>query len=53
MPSQKVMEEILKTFIDSNPGPRSIVSWKGLMGSRLVSQLHTIIKLLVSKKMDN
>ena len=27
MPSQKVMEEILKTFIDSNPGPRSIVSW--------------------------
>jgi tRNA(Ile)-lysidine synthase len=28
MPSQKVMEEILKTFIDSNPGPKSIVSWK-------------------------
>ena len=27
MPSKKVIEEILKTFIQSNPGPKSLVSW--------------------------
>jgi tRNA(Ile)-lysidine synthase len=27
MPSKKVIEEIIKTFIQSNPGPKSEVSW--------------------------
>jgi tRNA(Ile)-lysidine synthase len=27
MPSKKVIEEIIKTFIQSNPGPKSLVSW--------------------------
>ena len=27
MPSKKVIEEIIKTFIHSNPGPKSEVSW--------------------------
>ena len=27
LPNSKIMEEILKTFIDSNPGPKSIVTW--------------------------
>ena len=27
MPSKKVTEEIIKTFIQSNPGPKSLVSW--------------------------
>ena len=27
MPSKKVIEEIIKTFIKSNPGPKSEVSW--------------------------
>ena len=27
MPSKKVIEQILKTFIESNPGPKSEVSW--------------------------
>ena len=27
LPNSKIMEEILKTFLDSNPGPKSIVTW--------------------------
>jgi tRNA(Ile)-lysidine synthase len=27
MPSKKIIEEIIKTFIKSNPGPKSLVSW--------------------------
>ena len=27
MPNKKVIEEIIKTFIQSNPGPKSLVSW--------------------------
>ena len=27
MPSKKVIEEVIKTFIQSNPGPKSLVSW--------------------------
>jgi len=27
IPNSKIMEEIIKTFIDSNPGPKSIVTW--------------------------
>lgn len=27
MPSKKVIEEIMKTFIQSNPGPKSLVLW--------------------------
>jgi len=27
MPSKKIIEEILKTFLQSRPGPKSIVSW--------------------------
>ena len=27
MPSKKIIEEIIKTFIQSNPGPKSEVSW--------------------------
>ena len=27
MPSKKVIEEIIKTFIQSSPGPKSLVSW--------------------------
>ena len=26
-PNKKILNEILKTFIDSNPGPKSEVSW--------------------------
>ena len=35
VPSQKVMNEILKTFIDSNPGPKSIVQWKRSDGDQV------------------
>ena len=27
MPSKKVIEEIIKTFLQSNPGPKSLVAW--------------------------
>ena len=27
IPNKKILNEILKTFIDSNPGPKSEVSW--------------------------
>jgi len=27
VPNRKIMDEILKTFIDSKPGPKSIVTW--------------------------
>ena len=27
LPNSRIMEEILKTFLDSNPGPKSIVTW--------------------------
>lgn len=27
MPSKKVLEEIIKTFLHSSPGPKSVVSW--------------------------
>ena len=27
IPNSKIMQEIYKTFVDSNPGPKSLVSW--------------------------
>ena len=27
IPNSKIMEEIIKTFINSRPGPKSIVTW--------------------------
>ena len=27
LPNTKIMKEIIKTFLDSNPGPKSEVSW--------------------------
>ena len=27
VPNKKILDEIIKTFIDSNPGPKSEVSW--------------------------
>ena len=27
MPNSKIMKEIIKTFIHSKPGPKSIVKW--------------------------
>ena len=27
LPNRKIMQEIIKTFINSNPGPKSIVTW--------------------------
>ena len=46
MPSQKVMEEILKTFIDSNPGPRSIVSWKRSDGEQVSGSITYYNKII-------
>ena len=46
MPSQKVMEEILKTFIDSNPGPRSIVSWTRSDGEQVGGSITYYNKMI-------
>lgn len=46
MPSQKVMEQILKTFIDSNPGPRSIVSWKRSDGEQVGGSITYYNKII-------
>ena len=50
MPSQKVMEEILKTFIDSNPGPKSIVSWTRSDGEQVGGSITYYNKIISIQK---
>ena len=52
MPSQKVMEEILKTFIDSNPGPKSIVRWKRSDGDQVGGSITYYNKIISIQEMD-
>ena len=37
IPNSKIMQEIYKTFVDSNPGPKSLVTWSNLMEKILLA----------------